>query len=393
MELSINISNLLGRYPLAKAAELYHSAGFTACDYSLGEMVSDDSVFNTDRWREAAEEVRRVAEQAGLRINQTHAPFTFRHWEDEAVYREVIYPRLCRSVEISAILGAGVVVMHPLHHFVYHGHEREIFEANMAFYRSLLPLCRNCHIKVGVENMYQVDPRRKHIVFDTCATKEEFVRYIDTLDSEYMVACLDLGHVGLPLQDDEAQDVVRALGHDRLQALHVHDNDYRGDNHNPFNINMGQIHGGTIATSVPDEVVIEGRIAFSPDEDVVDAKKIVEDAVMKAAEQDSWLREHLPEVEWHSFCLNSGQIPVDHPLTTAICQAYEEVAGEPPVISGTPWGTDAGAMIRVGGIPTVVFGPGPNAKAHQANEYVEEKKLLQVAKVIASTILDWCEVQ
>lgn len=50
-------------------------------------------------------------------------------------------------------------------------------------------------------------------------------------------------------------------------------------------------------------------------------------------------------------------------------------------------------MIRVGGIPTVVFGPGPNAKAHQANEYVEEKKLLQVAKVIASTILDWCEVQ
>lgn len=168
---------------------------------------------------------------------------------------------------------------------------------------------------------------------------------------------------------------------------------YRGDNHNPFNINMGQIHGGTIATSVPDEVVIEGRIAFSPDEDVVDAKKVVEDAVMKAAEQDSWLREHLPEVEWHSFCLNSGQIPVDHPLTTAICQAYEEVTGEPPVISGTPWGTDAGAMIRVGGIPTVVFGPGPNAKAHQANEYVEEKKLLQVAKVIASTILDWCEVQ
>lgn len=55
---------------------------------------------------------------------------------------------------------------------------------------------------------------------------------------------------------------------------------YCGDNHNPFNINMGQIHGGTIATSVPDEVVIEGRIAFSPDEDVVDAKKVVEDAVV-----------------------------------------------------------------------------------------------------------------
>ena len=54
---------------------------------------------------------------------------------------------------------------------------------------------------------------------------------MDTLDSEYMVACLDLGHVGLSFQYDEAQDLIRALGHDRLQALHVHDNNYREDQH------------------------------------------------------------------------------------------------------------------------------------------------------------------
>lgn len=47
-------------------------------------------------------------------------------------------------------------------------------------------------------------------------------------------------------------------------------------------------------------------------------------------------------------------------------------------------------MIRAGGIPTVVFGPGPNSKAHQANEYVEEQELLRVAKTIASVLLDWC---
>ena len=231
MELSVNVSNLFWRYEFPKAAELYKNAGFTAVDYSLGEMVADDSVFNSGRWREEAERIRATADALGLKINQTHAPFTFRGWKDDAVYRDVIYPRLCRSVEISGILGAKVAVMHPLHHFVYHGHEEEIFEANMVFYRSLLPICREYGIKIGIENMYQVDDRRRHIVFDTCAAKEEFVRYIDTLDSEYMVACLDVGHVGLPLQDDEAQDFVRALGHDRLQALHVHDNDYRGDNH------------------------------------------------------------------------------------------------------------------------------------------------------------------
>ena len=59
----------------------------------------------------------------------------------------------------------------------------------------------------------------------------ELIRYVDTLDSEYMVACLDLGHVGLPERDDTVQDFIRALGHDRLKALHVHDNDYVTDAH------------------------------------------------------------------------------------------------------------------------------------------------------------------
>ena len=232
MELSVNVTNIFGRYEFEKAAELYKNAGFTAVDYSLQEMVNDDDKFLTDDWKREAGRIRDIAERTGLKINQTHAPFSFRGWDDEERYRNVIYPRLCRALEISGIFGAKVAVMHPLHHFVYHGHEEEIFEKNMEFYRSLLPICREYGIKVGIENMWQVDARRKHIVLDTCAAKEEFIRYIDTLDSEYMVACLDTGHIGLPLQDDEAQDVIRALGHERLQALHVHDNDYRGDQHN-----------------------------------------------------------------------------------------------------------------------------------------------------------------
>ena len=86
-------------------------------------------------------------------------------------------------------------------------------------------------VKVGIENMFQSDPRRKQVSFDTCSTIPEFLRYVDTLDSEYMVACLDIGHIGLPVRDDEPWDFIRALGHDRLQSLHVHDNDYKGDKH------------------------------------------------------------------------------------------------------------------------------------------------------------------
>ena len=234
MELTMNFGPMEG-FGLEEGLKLCKQGGFDAIDYGLGCMVKDDCVYNTDSYREAAEELRKTIEANGLHVNQTHTPFTFKTWKDEQSYQDYIYPCILRSIEISAILGAKIAVVHPLHHFVYHGHEEEIFEKNMEFYRSLIPYCREWNIKVGIENMWQVDPRRKHIVFDTCGRKEEFVRYIDTLDSEYMVATLDIGHVGLPLQDDEPWDFVRALGHDRLKSLHVHDNDYRGDGHQlPF---------------------------------------------------------------------------------------------------------------------------------------------------------------
>ena len=161
---------------------------------------------------------------------------------------------------------------------------------------------------------------------------------------------------------------------------------------NPFNINLGQMTAGNIPTSVPEEAILEGRIAFSPDEDVESARKVVEEAVYQAAQTDPWLKEHPPVVEWYGFCLNSGKIEEDHPMMEVLKENYQAIKGEEAEISGTPWGTDAGALIRYGHTPTIVFGPGPRHTAHQANEYVEEETLLLVAKVIASAMIDWCGV-
>ncbi len=235
MELSINVHNLFSRYDFETCAKLYRNAGFRCIDYSLEQMVKDDDIFNSSSWRDRAESIRHTCDELGLRINQTHAPFSFKGWDDETRFREVILPRLHRAIEISGIFGAEVCVIHPLHHYVYRGHEQEIFERNMEFYRGLIPVCRENGVMTGIENMFQADALRHFRVHDTCSTPEEFVRYIDTLNSEYMVACLDVGHVSLPASDVCAADVVRALGHDRLKALHIHDNDFCSDQHQmPF---------------------------------------------------------------------------------------------------------------------------------------------------------------
>ena len=233
MLLSINIEVLLKNHNLDTAAEVFAKAGFPAIDYALCDMVNDANVFNGDAYRAEAEAVLRTVKSKGMVINQTHTPFTFaKPMYGDARFEEIVMPRMIRSLEISAMLGAKVAVVHPVHHIPYRGNEQELFERNMAFYRRLLPYAKEYGVKIGVENMFQSDSLRRCITASTCSRGEEFVRYIDTLDDPFAVACLDVGHVGLPAgATEEAHDIVRLLGHDRLQALHVHDNDYRDDYH------------------------------------------------------------------------------------------------------------------------------------------------------------------
>ena len=232
MNLTMNIFGLANRFGYEKAVALCRNAGFDSIDYSLEPMLNPNFILNQEQeYIAETDRIKKIAEKNGLPITQTHTPFSFANWNDPVVYEEFILPAIKRSVAISGMLGAKVAVVHPLHHFVYKGHEEEIFEKNMAFYRSLIPICREYNVKVGIENMFQRELLRGQISFDTCSTIPEFIRYVDTLDSEYMVACLDIGHIGLPVRNDECWDFIRALGRDRLQALHVHDNDYRTDRH------------------------------------------------------------------------------------------------------------------------------------------------------------------
>ena len=261
MELVINIYALENRYGISKAIDICKEAGFTAMDYSLSGLCKDESVWNNDDYRAAAQEIRNIADEKGFLCVQTHAPFEFpfRQWNDPTYFEEVIFQRVVRSIEISAILGAKVVVIHPIHHMTYHGHEEEIFQLNMEYYNRLIPYAKEHNIKIGVENMFQVDNIRRYIIADTCSDSKEFIRYIDTLNSPYITACLDVGHVALPRTDETAADVIKALGHNRLGALHIHDNDYVHDLHQlPY---LGKLNWAEIAQALG-EIDYQGDFTY-----------------------------------------------------------------------------------------------------------------------------------
>jgi acetylornithine deacetylase len=159
----------------------------------------------------------------------------------------------------------------------------------------------------------------------------------------------------------------------------------------PFSLTVGKINGGVFPTNVPEEVVMEGRMAIMPGEEVTTARSAFEAAIAAVASEDDWLREHRPLTEWFGFCFHSNEIDHDHGIVKALCNSYTRVTGREAVVGGTPWGTDAAAMTRFGGTPSVVFGPGPGETAHKANEYLDVQQLMDTTKVIALCILDWCD--
>jgi len=158
----------------------------------------------------------------------------------------------------------------------------------------------------------------------------------------------------------------------------------------PFPISVGTIQGGDWASSVPDHLSFEGRFGVAPGEDLTRARRQLETAVLEAAGQEPWLREHPPRVEWWGQQFEPASIPADHTLVKTVSGAARAVRESPTHIQGMTYGADMGLLVNHGDIPTVLFGPGDIRKAHQPDEHVEIRELTTAARALAVTVLRFC---
>lgn len=160
----------------------------------------------------------------------------------------------------------------------------------------------------------------------------------------------------------------------------------------PIPINVGTINGGDWPSSVPDNVQLEGRIGIAPGETLEKVQQEMEEWMSKLEEKDSWFKEHPVKVEWFGARWVPGEIDIHHPLMELLMENFEEIMEERPVLEASPWGTDGGLFTQVAGTPSIVFGPGITDLAHFPNEAIELEKIFKIAKIIAATVVDWCEV-
>lgn len=230
MNVSTSTSDLLRKHGVEESIRIIAKAGFDAYDFSFCDLPSDNPFF-TEEYMSYAKSIKAVAEECGIPCNQAHAPFPSSVGDPEK--DEAIFNNIVKSIEFAGFLGAKCIVVHPKQHLVYAEHQEELFKLNVEFYGRLLPYAEKYGVRIATENMWQWNGNAKACIDSTCSRAWEFNKYIDALNSPYMVGCLDIGHVSL--MGTDIPRFIHEMGSEHIFALHVHETDLKSDNHTlPF---------------------------------------------------------------------------------------------------------------------------------------------------------------
>lgn len=160
----------------------------------------------------------------------------------------------------------------------------------------------------------------------------------------------------------------------------------------PWPIEVGTVRAGDWASSVPDTLVAEGRYGVAVGEDVAAARRSFEDAIARAAAAHPWLAAHPPEIEWWGGRFDPAVTDPADPIVRVVTGAAADVTGSAPSVEGVTYGADMRLLANVGGIPTVLFGPGDVRVAHMPDEYVPVDELCAAARALILTALRFCGV-
>ena len=252
--------------------------GYDGFDFSLcGDWRTPRPIYSkqASEWRKAFSDTAKIIHDAGLEVLQTHATFATDFIEVGKFSQECL-DQFEKEIEPSAIMGSKYIVIHPINIAISNTKKEQDFNINMEMYSKLIPILQKYDIKCCVENMFIFNTPEKKFDATGCSTIEDMIKYIDSLNSDRFVACLDTGHMNmLGISPAEA---ARKLGN-RLEVLHCHDNFALHDDHSA--IGVGIIDWVDFAKALKD---IDYKGAFSTEVIASPLKRINIDLMFKYAE-------------------------------------------------------------------------------------------------------------
>ena len=213
-------------------------AGFDCADYGLDTWHPDRaSVLDSLSYRMTEEEtiahykaIKRMADEAGITIYQTHAIFG----EYPACDCEEYVEATIKNIIATNVLGCRYSVIHPVRTpgRFFDEKKKEGFDFNLHLFKRLIPYLEKYDVSIGIEPMW-LDDENRVICPSVCSRPEEILEFIETLGDKYFCACLDYGHIALTGKGtgDTVGGAIRKLG-SHMKIVHIHEVDGVWDNHN-----------------------------------------------------------------------------------------------------------------------------------------------------------------
>jgi acetylornithine deacetylase len=153
---------------------------------------------------------------------------------------------------------------------------------------------------------------------------------------------------------------------------------------------VGTLRSGEWPSTVPDELIAEGRFGIFPGEPLAEARAEFEACIQACSQADEWLAKHPPVIEWFEGQFESSETSVNEPIAKTLAACHGSVTGKSAGVYGAPYGSDQRLFTNHGYMPTVLYGPGDVALAHTVEEYVPLDEVFTCAKVLAHVVLLWC---
>lgn len=158
-----------------------------------------------------------------------------------------------------------------------------------------------------------------------------------------------------------------------------------------FMVILGKITGGYFGAASASEVELDGTILFNPYLDIDEVKRLLREK-FNVTIQDAQFKDFPPELKfWHYD--DSSAIDVNHPFVQTMKMSFREALNREPSPVSFSGGCDLPHLIKLGGIPGVVFGPGTTKEAYAIDESISLEEWTECTKVIGMSILNWCGVQ
>lgn len=201
--------------------DIMKKSGFDGLDVYFNNM-NDEQCKNFPK---TAEKFREKLEKHGLVCCQVHLPFHNMFLSSE-ITDEQKDKNIIAVLNSMDILGAKWGAYHPRSSKNTGYNKKQEMKDNIAEISKYLEVAEKKNVGLAIENIPVFPDCPQHRFFG--ADYEDHIELVDSLKSENVGICLDVGHLNLTLYDMEK--VIEKMG-ERIKILHLHNNFRTGDMH------------------------------------------------------------------------------------------------------------------------------------------------------------------